>query len=146
MEEEHAKEASLLDILRFAKPEHKVIILGLFFTILRGMSTPIFSIVYGRLFLSLSSAFASHGKDISTENIINSASFASLGLFAGLTTFFSGSLFGFTGERMSKRLRIRVFGNLLRQDGKFFDDFRHSTGKLTSRLASDAPNVKQLNI
>jgi ATP-binding cassette subfamily B (MDR/TAP) protein 1 len=34
------------------------------------------------------------------------------------------------------------FKNLLRQDGAFFDEIRHSTGNLTNRLSTDAPNVQ----
>lgn len=30
----------------------------------------------------------------------------------------------------------------MRQDASYFDDPKHSTGALTTRLASDAPNVQ----
>jgi ABC-type multidrug transport system fused ATPase/permease subunit len=142
LKEQSAKEASLLDIWQFSKPEQGVILIGLLCTFMRGLSTPVFSILYGRLFNSLSNVFSSKPADITHENLVNAISFALLGFFAGLTTFFSGALFGYVGEKLSKRLRTNVFGSLLRQDGKFYDDARHSTGKLSARLASDAPNVQ----
>lgn len=33
------------------------------------------------------------------------------------------------------------FQNILRQDGKFFDQPEHASGNLMTRLSSDAPNV-----
>lgn len=39
-------------------------------------------------------------------------------------------------------LRIRAFRNILEQDGSYFDDLQHTPGKLITRLATDAPNVK----
>ncbi len=53
-------------------------------------------------------------------------------------------LFGWAGERLTMRLRLRVFANVLRQDGTFFDDVRHSTGRICTRLATDARNVKSV--
>ncbi|KAI6211343.1 Multidrug resistance protein pgp-3 [Aphelenchoides besseyi] len=144
MEEENAEQASLLDIWRFSRSEHCLILTGLLFTLARGFSTPIFSVVYGRLFKALSEAFSSNlsKEEFQRSNLENAITFASLGLFAGITTFFSGFLFGTSGEKMTQRLRTEAFGNLLRQDGAFYDDLRHSTGKLTARLAQDAPNVQ----
>ncbi|XP_027295004.1 multidrug resistance protein 2 isoform X2 [Cricetulus griseus] len=59
---------------------------------------------------------------------------------------FSGIIGGFTfgkaGEILTKRLRYMVFKSMLRQDISWFDDHRNSTGALTTRLASDAANVK----
>ncbi|KAI6239003.1 Multidrug resistance protein pgp-3 [Aphelenchoides fujianensis] len=143
-EEEKAEQATLMDIWRFSKPEHALILTGLVFTLARGFSTPIFSIVYGRLFKSLSAVFESDisRADVATANMQNALTFCGLGLFAGITTFFSGLLFGWSGEQMTQRLRSEVFRNLLRQDGAYFDDLRHATGKLTARLSSDAPNVQ----
>jgi ABC-type multidrug transport system fused ATPase/permease subunit len=40
------------------------------------------------------------------------------------------------------RLRSKVFTSLLRQDGYFYDNHKHSTGKLTARLSSDSQNVQ----
>lgn len=39
-------------------------------------------------------------------------------------------------------MRIRAFKNIMYQDGSYFDNPAHTPGKLISRLATDAPNVK----
>ncbi|VDO68011.1 unnamed protein product, partial [Onchocerca flexuosa] len=65
-----------------------------------------------------------------------------LGIISSFSTFASGSLFGMVGARISMRLRIAVFKNILRQDMSFFDSKCHSTGELTERLANDAEDVR----
>ncbi|KHJ97251.1 ABC transporter, ATP-binding protein [Oesophagostomum dentatum] len=57
MAEEGAMEASLLDILKYARPELPMATVALINTILRGLTWPVFSIIYG-LWQSLSYALA----------------------------------------------------------------------------------------
>lgn len=70
--------------------------------------------------------------------------FVGLGLVMGLATFFAGWIFGAAGEKLTMRLRLAVMRNLLRHDASYFDHPSHSSGKLTTRLATDAPNVKSV--
>ena len=55
-------------------------------------------------------------------------------------------LFSKAGECLTMRLRLNTFENILRQDVAFFDDSRHSTGKICTRLATDAPNVQAVSL
>lgn len=73
---------------------------------------------------------------------INSLSFAAIGLFGGIATFLSGFALGTYGEKISMKLRLAVYKNLLRQDCSYFDSPNHSVGVLTSRLSQDASNVQ----
>lgn len=43
---------------------------------------------------------------------------------------------------MGLKFRVQSFKNLLYQDASFFDNPAHAPGKLITRLATDAPNVK----
>jgi ABC-type multidrug transport system fused ATPase/permease subunit len=54
-------------------------------------------------------------------------------------------MFGITGENMTMRMRMAAFRNILRQDVSYFDDARHSTGKICTRLATDAPNIRAVS-
>ena len=72
----------------------------------------------------------------------NAIAFASIGIGGGIATFLSGFLLGTTGEKVSMRLRLFVYKNLLRQDSSYFDMSSHAVGILTSRLAQDANNVQ----
>lgn len=42
--------------------------------------------------------------------------------------------------------RVRAFRNILLQDAAYFDSPQHAPGKLITRLATDAPNVKAVRI
>uniref|UniRef100_A0A1I8A8S6 ABC-type xenobiotic transporter n=1 Tax=Steinernema glaseri TaxID=37863 RepID=A0A1I8A8S6_9BILA len=139
LEDEGEERASLADIFRFSRPEMPLVGCALIATVIRGLSWPVFSIIYGKMFLALSTA------DFSTtasDTIVNSISFMILAIVSGASTFSSGTLFGTAGERMTMRLRVSVYKNLLRQDGAFFDKAEYSVGKLSTRLATDAPNVQ----
>ncbi|CAL2049482.1 unnamed protein product [Caenorhabditis brenneri] len=138
MFEEGAMEASMIDIFKFAKPEKWNIVIALIFTLIRGITWPAFSVVYGQLF----KVFAEGGEDLPTNALISSLWFLLLAITSGLTTFISGSLLGKTGETMSSRLRLDVFKNIMQQDASYFDDPKHNVGNLTSRLATDSQNVQ----
>lgn len=52
------------------------------------------------------------------------------------------ALFGMVSENVVMSFRTRAFRNILMQDAAYFDNPVHAPGKLITRLASDAPNVK----
>ena len=54
-------------------------------------------------------------------------------------------MFGIAGENITMRMRMAVFNNIMRQDVGYFDDPRHSTGKICTRLATDAPNIRAVS-
>lgn len=142
MIEEGAMEASMMDIFRFAKPEKMNIVIALIFTLIRGITWPAFSVVYGQLF----KVFAEGGEDLPVNALISSLWFVLLAVTSAVTTFISGSLLGKTGETMSSRLRMDVFKNIMQQDATYFDDPKHNVGNLTSRLATDSQNVQAVSI
>lgn len=47
---------------------------------------------------------------------------------------------------MALSFRVRSFRNILLQEAAYFDQPEHTPGKLITRLASDAPNVKAVKI
>uniref|UniRef100_F1LE64 Multidrug resistance protein 3 n=1 Tax=Ascaris suum TaxID=6253 RepID=F1LE64_ASCSU len=80
--------------------------------------------------------------EMSKSSLRNALFFVALGLIQGTSAFICTSLYGTAGERLTMRLRMSVFRSLLRQEVAYFDDNRHSATKLTTRMATDAPNVK----
>lgn len=55
---------------------------------------------------------------------------------------FQAFFYGITSERLTMRLRSHLFRNIMRMDISYFDMPHHSSGKISTRLATDAPNVK----
>ncbi|VDK22775.1 unnamed protein product [Anisakis simplex] len=82
---------------------------------------------------------------MSKSALKNSLFFVGLGIIQGTAAFICISLYGTAGERLTMKLRMSVFRSLLRQDLAYFDDSRHSAAKMTTRLATDAPNVKSVS-
>lgn len=46
---------------------------------------------------------------------------------------------------MTFRLRLKTFKAYLRQDATYFDDPKHGTGALTTRLATDASLIRTVS-
>ncbi|KAK6735127.1 hypothetical protein RB195_018363 [Necator americanus] len=137
--EKNVKGATLLDIIKYARSEWSQLIVALVLAAVRGMTFPVFSIIYGKMFKTLtagSDAEKIHGA------MMNAIWFTILGLSSGVSTMISGFLFGRAGESLTNRLRVSLFSNIVHQDGEYFDREDHSSGKLTTRLATDAPNIR----
>src|SRR5204862_8242599 len=64
-----------------------------------------------------------------------------LRLVEAIATFVRNGLFNLAAERMAAQLQQRTFEHLLQQDIAFFDS--HTTGELTSRLASAIPSLQR---
>uniref|UniRef100_A0A914YTJ0 ABC transmembrane type-1 domain-containing protein n=1 Tax=Panagrolaimus superbus TaxID=310955 RepID=A0A914YTJ0_9BILA len=64
------------------------------------------------------------------------------GFVQGGTAFIQSALFGYASEKLTTRLRTSLFRNIMRMDIGYFDMPTHSSGKISTRLATDTPNVK----
>uniref|UniRef100_A0A915ANQ4 Uncharacterized protein n=1 Tax=Parascaris univalens TaxID=6257 RepID=A0A915ANQ4_PARUN len=138
--EEHRVEPSgIIEIIRFSRKEWPILIFALVGSIAKGFTFPIFSIIYGAMFKSLS---LPSEEEMMAGARMNAVYFSLLGVGAGIATFTGGFLFGWAGESLTSRLRLKLFRHILRQDGRYFDSLEHAPGKLTTRLATDAPNVR----
>ncbi|KAI6197401.1 Multidrug resistance protein pgp-3 [Aphelenchoides besseyi] len=141
MNENKARAASFYELAKYARPEWLLLVFGLISTLIAGMSWPAFSVIYGQLFNSLSNTMDINvtQSDLDGQILINTASFVTLGLVSGVSTFASGFFLGLVGVRMTGRLRMDAFKILLRQDGYFYDKAKQAV--LTERLSKDAANV-----
>ncbi|KAI9343422.1 P-loop containing nucleoside triphosphate hydrolase protein [Zopfochytrium polystomum] len=124
-----------------SSPEAWLYVIGLICSGGAGAVFPVFSLVF-------SSVINVFGRTDETDRMNGvrfwAILFVVLGLGAFVTNFGSISAFGAAGERLTRRLRQRTFEALLRQEIAFFDDDKHSTGVLASRLAEDANLVQGL--
>ncbi|KAI6194824.1 Multidrug resistance protein pgp-3 [Aphelenchoides besseyi] len=133
--------ASFYELAKYARPERLLLVFGLISTLIAGMSWPAFSVIYGQLFNSLSNTMDINvtQSDLDRQNLINAASFITLGFISGASTFTSGFFLGLVGVRLTGRLRMDAFKVLLRQDGYFYDKVKQAV--LTERLSKDTANV-----
>uniref|UniRef100_A0AC35GLM7 Uncharacterized protein n=1 Tax=Panagrolaimus sp. PS1159 TaxID=55785 RepID=A0AC35GLM7_9BILA len=140
LKKEGAKPASAFQIIKYAKPELVIAIIGFVLSLVRGASWPLFSVLYGALF----KVFSNKTFDSDAENIVLwiTIGFIGVGICGGISTWLSGYLLGLVGEKVNVRLRMDVYRNLMRQDGEYYDNVSHSVGKLTARLSTDSNNVQ----
>lgn len=68
--------------------------------------------------------------------------FLGIAVLAGTLQFTQAFALGVAGERLTKRLRLKAFKSMVKQDIEWFDDRRHAPGALTARLAVDTTEVK----
>ncbi|GMS96558.1 hypothetical protein PENTCL1PPCAC_18733, partial [Pristionchus entomophagus] len=134
---EKANPSSLWTIIKYARKEWCLLIFGVIFSVVNGLTYPMFSIVYGQMFITFS---GSSDEDKLHSVRTNAFYFTLIGCSAFISTLASGYLLGRAGELLTCRMRVSLFTNILSQDGAYFDE--HSPGRLTMRLASDAPNIR----
>lgn len=138
IKEESISVPSGLQILKVCKDEWKEIVLGSIFSVVTGAVMPVYAIFYSEIF----NTFTLSGDDLKYSAIFWSMMFLVL---AGVTCV--GHIcrtlgYSIAGEKLTMKLRNKAFTNILRQDISWFEDERHSTGKIATRLATDVPMVK----
>ena len=88
-------------------------------------------------------SFGSIDRDVVLNGgLVYSMAFLGIAVIAGILQFVQAFALGVAGERLTKRLRLRAFRSMVKQDIEWFDDRRHAPGALTARLAVDATEVK----
>ncbi|NXX90137.1 MDR1 protein, partial [Centropus bengalensis] len=131
--------ASFLKIMKLNKPEWLYFVFGTLAAIINGALQPAFAIIFSEII----GVFSEPDKTILRQKTnLYSLLFLALGILYFLTFFVQGFTFGKAGEILTMRLRFMAFKAMLRQDMKWFDNPRNSTGALTTRLANDASMVK----
>ncbi|KAJ2308963.1 hypothetical protein IWW55_000054 [Coemansia sp. RSA 2706] len=131
----------MLRLLWQYKGSMKAAIPGALLALIDGAAMPCFSLVFSRALFAL----ALQDKDeIKRQtdlyaNLILIFSFA-----AGLAMFGRIGLFKIAGENTTRQLRHDLFVKFMMFESGFFDDDKHGTGALTSRLATDAEDFNKI--
>ncbi|CAO2617612.1 ATP-dependent translocase ABCB1 [Lemmus lemmus] len=138
-QDEEVPPVSFWRILKLNSTEWPYFVVGTLAAVIHGTALPLLMLVFGHM----TDSFTSDDPETKQQNCnLFSLLFLVMGMICFVTYFFQGFTFGKAGEILTKRLRYKVFKSMLRQDISWFDDHKNSTGALTSRLASDAANVK----
>ncbi|GCC21007.1 hypothetical protein chiPu_0000170 [Chiloscyllium punctatum] len=130
---------SFLHILKMNKTEWPYILVGTFCSVLNGVLQPAFALIFSEIIAVFANTDKNH---IRHQSTLFSLLFLALGGISFITFFLQGFTFGKSGEILTLRLRYLAFKAMMRQDVSWFDDSKNSTGALTTRLATDASQVK----
>ena len=132
---------TLKKLLRLSRQEWPLLLWGLFFLAVSSIALLMYPHTIKKI---IDEAIAQ--KDLSQ---LNMAAFLALGLFAiqSVTSALRYYFFTLAGEKTVKRLRARLFSQIMGQDIPFFD--KQKTGELLGRLSSDTAvlqNALSVNI
>uniref|UniRef100_A0A1I7US64 ABC transporter ATP-binding protein n=1 Tax=Caenorhabditis tropicalis TaxID=1561998 RepID=A0A1I7US64_9PELO len=138
MEEDGVITSGYLDIFKNAEGNYWYLSIGTVFAIMRGSELALLAILFGYVF----EAFEKPDDEMTHALGIVFILYGCLGIYVFVTQIISGTLFTIVAENLGLKFRVQSFKNLLYQDASFFDNPAHAPGKLITRLATDAPNVK----
>ncbi|XP_060570521.1 ATP-dependent translocase ABCB1-like isoform X2 [Ruditapes philippinarum] len=133
-EVETAPGAKFCPMLQENKPELPFILIGCMAAAVNGCTMPAFAIFFSEIIKVFMNNYS--------DSFLWSMMFLALGGVQFIVNFLQSVCFGHSGERLTFRLRLKTFRAFMRQDMSYFDDPKHSTGALTTRLATDASQVK----
>ncbi|KHJ99471.1 ABC transporter transmembrane region, partial [Oesophagostomum dentatum] len=133
--------AGLITIFANARGHFCLMILAFALAFFRGFEMPIAAFIYAEVFKAVQYYDTDMNKMIHGLVICLIIYFClSLAIF--LLHFVASTLFGKVSEELTLGYRVKTFRNILYQDAAYFDNPQHAPGRLITRLATDAPNVK----
>eukprot|EP01112_Ceratiomyxa_fruticulosa_P015934 TRINITY_DN4771_c0_g1_i1.p1 TRINITY_DN4771_c0_g1~~TRINITY_DN4771_c0_g1_i1.p1 ORF type:complete len:849 (-),score=128.82 TRINITY_DN4771_c0_g1_i1:171-2504(-) len=126
--------ANVWRLVRLAKPEMKLLALGMVALLMAAASTLTMPTYFGFIIQAVSVSKSSQELNRSVVALF-------IIFFIGsVATFLRTFLFTLAGQRLVARLRVMVFSAMIKQEIAFFDVTR--TGELTNRLASDTQVIQ----
>ncbi|ULT92827.1 hypothetical protein L3Y34_010131 [Caenorhabditis briggsae] len=139
LEEEGAVKANLFKILKYARPEWMYIFFAIIAALIQGAVMPAFSLFFSQII----NVFSNPDREqMKKDGHFWALMFLVLAAIQGTSMLFQCAFFGVAAEGLTMRVRSKVYRNVLRQDATYFDMPKHSPGRITTRLATDAPNIK----
>ncbi|RIA92860.1 P-glyco protein [Glomus cerebriforme] len=129
-------------LFKLNKPELLFIIVGVIASAINGTIFPLFALVFSAILDTF--AKVDHPDELRKGANFLSGMFVVIGITIFLAEFFKNASFMLSSERLTKRIRIMTFNQLMKQEVAFFDDEDNGTGILTAKLAVDATKIEGL--
>ncbi|KAI8606719.1 P-loop containing nucleoside triphosphate hydrolase protein [Dissophora ornata] len=139
--EKKEQKAPIGRVARIMSPEMPAAAFGGIMSAITGATWPIFSKLFSKM-LNILTDYQS--PSFTRDSSLYSLLFVVLGVVALFSNGISVYIFELIGEKMARRMRALSFKAIIGQDMGFFDEVRHSTGALSSRLATDAYQMHEL--
>lgn len=128
------------DILRLLKPELNYLILGLIACTVAGALMPAFALFYAQIF----ETFTKEGDELLEAGRFWALMFVALAAVNFVAMFFRVYAMCYAIETSMARIRSECFASIIRQHVGWFDNEINSPQRLTTRLASDVPQIKSV--
>ncbi|CCD54212.1 hypothetical protein ACHAO1_005740 [Botrytis cinerea] len=133
-------------IASFNKTEWKLMLVGLFFSIICGGGNPTQAVFFAKNIISLSlPVIPANFHKIRHDVDFWALMYLMLAFVQFIAFCGQGIAFAFCSERLIHRVRDRAFRTMLRQDIQYFDREEHTAGALTSFLSTETTHVAGLS-
>ncbi|POS72004.1 multidrug resistance protein 11 [Diaporthe helianthi] len=143
-ERKHGLWTSIKFITALNQKEQKLMLVGLFCTIICGAGNPVQAIFFAKEIMVLSVPLSSESRDdVKRNSDFWSLMYLVLAIVQFIAFTIQGLVFARCSERLIQRARDMTFRNILRQDMAFFDST--SAGTLTSLLSTETAHVAGLS-
>ncbi|PAV91938.1 hypothetical protein WR25_21730 [Diploscapter pachys] len=140
MDEDDKVTAGFIDIFKNATGNYHWLAIGCILAAIRGLELPAIALIFGYAFKGFEAT--PYGFTLMNKMVHTMIMFIALGLGTWVTQNISSVMFAIVSENLAMRFRVLSFSNMLYQDASYFDNPAHTPGKLITRLATDAPNIK----
>ncbi|RZC33786.1 multidrug resistance protein 1, partial [Asbolus verrucosus] len=137
--DEDKKYVSLWSILKLNTPEWVYILVGCAASIVMGCSMPAFAVIFGDIMGVLSEQNETYVRKETDKFCIY---FVIAGVASGIATFLQIFMFSIAGEKLTMRLRSKMFQAMLRQEMGWYDKKDNGVGALCARLSGEAAHVQ----
>ncbi|CAJ0567442.1 unnamed protein product, partial [Mesorhabditis spiculigera] len=141
MDQDEKITAGYLDIFKNAKGQYLNMTLGVICAICRGLELPGLALAFGYVFEGFQFTPYTDGR-MMHRLALGIIVYSAIGVGCLIFQTLSSILFSVVSEELAMRFRVLSFRQILHQDASYFDNPAHTPGKLITRLASDAPNIK----
>jgi ATP-binding cassette subfamily B (MDR/TAP) protein 1 len=130
----------------FNVPEWKLMLFGLFFSIICGGGNPTAAVFFAQQIVTLSEPITPENRGrIQSDADFWSSMYLMLAFVQFIAFVAQGVAFAKCSERLIHRVRDRAFRTMLRQDVVFFDKDENTAGALTSFLSTETTHVAGLS-
>lgn len=122
-------------------PEWKQGLIGSFSALVFGAVQPVYALTIGGM---ISAFFSPSHEEVHSRIRTYSLLFSSLCLISIFVNILQHYNFAYMGERLTKRIRLKMLEKILTFEPSWFDEEKNSSGALSARLSNEASMVKSL--
>ncbi|KAJ8098949.1 P-loop containing nucleoside triphosphate hydrolase protein [Lipomyces tetrasporus] len=130
-------------IARESCPELRVVLVGIMFASITGLSNPIQAVFFAKCVSSFEFTHINYGEMRHTVNMY-SGLFFMLAVVEGIAFTMSGAYLVYASQHLVRRARLIMFRHYLRQDIAFHDCPANSPSALSSTLSTEAQQLEGL--